>query len=55
MNEFIKTIAEAKCEHPELEKELDVILDMVQKFVDNEIFEGNIMLMKLLREKQWHH
>lgn len=52
MNEFIKMIIEAKMEHPELEKELETILDMVQKCVDNEIFEGHIMITKLLKEKQ---
>lgn len=50
MNEFIKMIAEFKMEYPDKVKELDEILDMTQKCVNNEIEEGYWLIKKLLEK-----
>lgn len=52
--EFLKDITELKCSKPELAKELEIIQDMVQSWIKNEIFQGNVMIKNLLKyhEKQ---
>ena len=50
MNEFIKHIAELKMEYPDKVKQLDEILDMTQKCVNNEIDEGYWLIKKLLEQ-----
>ncbi len=49
MNDFIKEIAYLKCEHPNLSKQLDEILELVNALVEKEIFQGNVMLKELLK------
>ncbi len=52
MNEFIKTIVEAKLNYPELIDDLDAILDMVTKAVKDEIEIGDFLVKKLIRQHE---